>query len=225
MEKQFKHISHKFIDTLSDGVFSIALTLLGLNVVEMVPEVSESKNLNTALLEHWPTFFAYFLGFVVLFSTWYQYHATSQYTEGTNAWVVWQHGLSMAWIALMPFGVALLAENLDTENRKYGVFYFGVCLFGNYWTTMILAAFTKFRWPVDFTEDLPVKIEDMRKAVPIFMGVTAIIGLALVCLSLVFPWAALIGYGAFVLSNVNPIKTLNRVRPILEKMVNSESTN
>jgi len=38
-------------------------------------------------------------------------------------------------------------------------------------------------------------------------------------------WAALIGYGAFVLSNVNPIKTLNRVRPILEKMVNSESTN
>ena len=90
---------------------------------------------------------------------------------------------------------------------------------------MILAAFTKFRWPVDFTEDLPVKIEDMRKAVPIFMGVTAIIGLALVCLSLVFPWAALIGYGAFVLSNVNPIKTLNRVRPILEKMVNSESTN
>ena len=42
MEKKFKDISHHFIDTLSDGVFSIALTLLGLNVVEMVPEVSKS---------------------------------------------------------------------------------------------------------------------------------------------------------------------------------------
>jgi len=67
MEKQFKHISHKFIDSLSDGVFSIALTLLGLNVVELVPEISQSENFNSAILENWPTLFSYFLGFVFYF--------------------------------------------------------------------------------------------------------------------------------------------------------------
>ena len=67
MDNQFKHISHKFIDSLSDGVFSIAITLLGLNVVELVPEISKSENMNTAIMENWPTFLSYLLGFVVLF--------------------------------------------------------------------------------------------------------------------------------------------------------------
>lgn len=147
MDKQFQHISHKFIDSLSDGVFSIALTLLGLNVVELVPEISKSENVNTAIIENWPTFLSYLLGFVVLFSTWYQYHASSQYVEGTTAWIIWQHGLAMAWVALMPFGVILIS------------------------------------------------------------------------LSLYFPWVALIGYSIFVASNVAPVRTLNRVKPMLEKLV------
>jgi hypothetical protein len=37
MDLKFKNISHKLIDSLSDGVYSIALTLLGLSVVELVP--------------------------------------------------------------------------------------------------------------------------------------------------------------------------------------------
>ena len=45
MELKMKHISHKLIDSLSDGVFSIALTLLGLNVVALVPDISIAKML------------------------------------------------------------------------------------------------------------------------------------------------------------------------------------
>jgi uncharacterized membrane protein len=68
MDLKFKNISHKLIDSLSDGVYSIALTLLGLSVVELVPEISHSEGINAALREHWPTFFSYALGFVVLVS-------------------------------------------------------------------------------------------------------------------------------------------------------------
>ncbi len=78
MDQQFQHINHKFIDTLSDGVYSIALTLLGLNVVELVTQISKSNDINAAVLDNWPTFFAYTLGFIVLFSTWYAYHAQTQ---------------------------------------------------------------------------------------------------------------------------------------------------
>ena len=35
MEIQVKNISRKFIDSLSDGVFAVAMTLLGFNVVSL----------------------------------------------------------------------------------------------------------------------------------------------------------------------------------------------
>ena len=156
----------------------------------MAPEITKSADINAALLEHWPTFFSYILGFLVLFSTWYAYHAGSQYVEGTDAWIVWQHGINMAWVALMPFGVAFLAESLNGPNRKWGVFYFGICLFGNYWTTMILAVTRKFKWTLNYNEMLPISADLMNRATPIFLGATALIGLILVSISLVFSWVS-----------------------------------
>jgi len=84
MKIQITHISHKLIDSLSDGVFSIALTLLGLDVVALVSKIAHKEDFNSALFEQWPTFLGYVLGFVVLFSMWYTYHAFGQYTDGTN---------------------------------------------------------------------------------------------------------------------------------------------
>jgi uncharacterized membrane protein len=225
MPKQIKHISHKLIDTLSDGVFSIALTLLGLDVVGLVHEISESEDFNHALFENWPTFLAYVLGFVVLFSWWYQYHVTSQYVVGTTAMIVWNHGLTMAWVALMPFGVALLAENLNTPNMKWGVFYFGICLFGQYWTItiqrLVVGIFkgdTSITWTEDFFLADKSK-EDQNKALIIFNGFPAVLGLFLVSICLVNPWIALSGYGLYVLTTINPVKNLNTLLPTLSKLI------
>jgi uncharacterized membrane protein len=44
MNNRLEDISHKLIDSLSDGVFSIALTLLSLEVVSLVPEISHSED-------------------------------------------------------------------------------------------------------------------------------------------------------------------------------------
>jgi uncharacterized membrane protein len=225
MTKPIKHISHKLIDTLSDGVFSIALTLLGLDVVGLVHDISESEDFNGAMLDHWPTFLAYVLGFVVLFSWWYQYHVTSQYVVGTTAMIVWNHGLTMAWVALMPFGVALLAENLNTPNMKWGVFYFGICLFGQYWTItiqrIVVGVFkgdTSITWTEDFFLADKSK-EEQNKALIIFNGFPAVLGIILVSLCLVNPWVALAGYAFYVLTTVNPVKNLNNLLPALTKFI------
>jgi uncharacterized membrane protein len=120
MDLKFKNISHKLIDSLSDGVYSIALTLLGLSVVELVPEISHSEDINAALREHWPTFFSYALGFVVLYSFWYQYHVIGQYTKNTNAWIVWNHGLSLAWVALLPFWRCNARPKFEHREQRLG---------------------------------------------------------------------------------------------------------
>jgi uncharacterized membrane protein len=225
MSKQIKHVSHKLIDSLSDGVFSIALTLLGLDVVGLVHGISESEDFNTAMFENWPTFLAYVLGFVVLFSWWYQYHVTGQYVVGTTAMIVWNHGLTMAWVALMPFGVALLAENLNTPNIKWGVFYFGICLFGQYWTIVIqrmVVGIFKGDTSITWTEDFFLadkSWEEKNKAMIIFIGFPAVLGIILVSICLVSPWIALAGYAFYVLTMVNPVKNLNALLPALTKFI------
>lgn len=224
MDFKIKHISHKLIDSLSDGVFSIALTLLGLDVVALVHEISESEDFNATLFENWPTFLAYVLGFVVLFSWWYQYHVTGQYVAGTNAMIVWNHGLTMAWVALMPFGVALLAENLNTPNMKWGVFYFGVCLFGQNWTVTIqrlIVGIFKGDTSVNFTDDFILASfspKERDRFLIIFNAIPAVIGLILVPICLINPWIALAGYMIHILTIGNPVKSLNSLTPMLLKM-------
>ena len=215
MEILAKHISHKLIDSLSDGVFAVALTLLGFDVVSLVPGLTKSEDLNAAIGEEWPTFLAYILGFVVLISMWYFYHMGSQYVEGTNAWVVWNHAITMLWVSMMPFGVSLLASTLDSPNRKWGVFYFGICLFGSYWFTFIQMATRKFKIPVNFTNDLPLRPETMRKIMVLTISGSAALGLVLVLISLMNAWLALAGYSLFIVTNMNPVRTFNKGLPKL----------
>ena len=225
MAMQIKHISHKLIDTLSDGVFSIALTLLGLDVLSLAHGISKSEDFNGAMFEHWPTFFAYALSFFVLFSWWYQYHVTSQYVVGTNTFIVWNHGLTLGWVALMPFGAAILAENLNTPNMKWGVFYFGICLFGQYWTALIqrmIVLIFKGDVSITWTEDFFLTgkpREYQNKALLIFNGFPALLGIILVATCLFNSWVALVGYMVYILTLVNPVKSLNSLLPTLTKMI------
>ena len=213
VEIKAKNISHKLIDSLSDGVFSVALTLLGFNVVSLVPALTKSENLNVALGREWPTFLAYILGFVVLISMWYYYHMGGQYVEGTNAWIVWNHAITLLWVSLMPFGVSLLASNLNTPNMKWGVFYFGICLYGMYWSTLVQMLLRKFVIPVNFVEDAPFKPETMRKVMILSISTVSGLGIVMVSLSLVNPWLALCGYFLYILANMNPVGTYNKALP------------
>ena len=224
MEFKVKDISHKFIDSLSDGVFSIALTLLGLDVLSLAHGISKSEDFNGAMFEHWPTFFAYALGFVVLFSWWYQYHVTSQYVVGTTATVVWNHGITMAWVALMPFAAALLAENINKPNMKWAVFYFGICLFGQSFTLTIqflLVKLFKGNTTISFTEDfiLSSASEQARfKFLLLFNAIPALLGSILISISLLNAWIALAGYGLYIFTLVTPVRNLSRLKPIVMRM-------
>ena len=225
MEIKVKHISHKLIDSLSDGVFSIALTLLGLDVLSLAHGISKSEDFNGAMFEHWPTFFAYALGFFILFSWWYQYHVTSQYVVGTTATIVWNHGITMAWVALMPFAVALLAENLNTPNMKWGVSYFGICLFGQYWSgllhrliVMIFRGDTSITWTEDFFLANKSK-EYQDKALIIGSAFPGVLGIIFVSICFINPWIALGGYMIYISTTINPVKSFNSLFPALAKII------
>jgi uncharacterized membrane protein len=220
MTKSIKDISHKNIDSLSDGVFSIALTLLGIEVVALVPDLTHSGDVLGSLAEHLPTFIGFFLGFIVLFSWWYQYHVTGQYVVGTNVTIVWVHGFVLLWVALMPFAVAMLAETLNTDDRKWGILFFTICLFGQYWTTVLVSLpaiiSSGGRVPTTWSDDFPLDPQKLNKFLIILQGLSSVVGIITAILSLMFPWVALGICGLFILSSMHPVKYVGRIVRSLE---------
>lgn len=220
MKKSIKNISHKNIDTLSDGVFSIALTLLGIEVVALVPELTHSGDVLTALVDHLPTFLGFFIGFVVLFSWWYEYHTTSQYVVGTNAMIVWSHGFTLLWVALMPFAVAMLAETFNTADFKWGMLFFTICLFGQYWTRILVSIpglLTSRSVDITWTEDSPLDPKQLQKYLVVFNSVFASLGIITLIVSMIYPWVALGICGLVILYSINPVASMNRVVRQLQK--------
>ena len=96
---------------------------------------------------------------------------------------------------------------------KWGVFYFGICLFGMYWFTLVQMLLRKFVIPVNFVEDAPFKPETMRKVMILSISTVSGLGIVMVSLSLVNPWLALSGYFLYILTQLNPVGTYNKALP------------
>jgi hypothetical protein len=130
----------------------------------------------------------------------------------------------MAWVALMPFAAALLAENINKPNMKWAVFYFGICLFGQSFTLTIqflLVKLFKGNTTISFTEDfiLSSASEQARfKFLLLFNAVPALLGSILISISLLNAWIALAGYGLYIFTLVTPVRNLSRLKPIVMRM-------
>jgi uncharacterized membrane protein len=216
-QRLIKHLHHSRIDSLSDGIFSIALTLLGFDLIGVVKQVSEESDLNAALLEKWPVFFAFFLGFLVLYAIWYEYHVTSQYVTQTNVLVIWQHGMILMLVTLIPFATSLLGENINTPNMPWAVFYFGIIIFVEKPISIVFLYFLRKRGAFALTEDAPVDAEGWARLGLTFYSILSIYGLVAILISLINPWVSLALYGLYMLSRVNPVRSFNSAMPRISK--------
>ena len=95
---------------LVDGVFAIATTLLVLEIT--VPE-HEAGELRHALGTLGYTFGAYAIGFLQTFGGWSVSHRLSARLKGVDQWTVLVLGIGLAFVSLIPFSTAALAESLD----------------------------------------------------------------------------------------------------------------
>jgi uncharacterized membrane protein len=220
MLKPFHHLKHSKIDSLSDGIFSIALTLLGLDLIGAVKHISESEDFNAGLLEEWSLLFAFFMGFFVLFGVWYEYHANSQLIIGTTTLIVWQHCFILLFAILIPFGTALLGENLNTPNMSWAVFYFGVIMFGDKPISLlfVLAQRQASRTNTEIlAPTAPVSGEVWFRSASIYFIVTTAYGILATSAALLNPWIALGLYLLYLVSKVNPVGLLNVSAGMLTK--------
>ncbi len=99
------------IETLVDGIFAIAMTLLVLNITvpQLVSPVSNATKHST-LIGMWPKFFAYGLSFILLAVFWRMNHQQFYAIKRINTVLLQITIMWLLFVALVPFSASLTAE-------------------------------------------------------------------------------------------------------------------
>jgi len=92
------------LETLTDGVFAIAMTILvfGLHIQQFTGVVS-APQLTAALLKQWPGLAAFALSFVVLGQFWVSMHGQFRLIRRADHWLIWLNITYLLFISLVPF--------------------------------------------------------------------------------------------------------------------------
>jgi len=123
------------VEFFSDGVFAIAITLLVLELIQLLhPQNGESPF--RFYFHHWEPFLAFLIGFLTILVCWINHHHVFGYIKRTDSKLLWVNGFVLFIITFTPFPTAILAEYLGTEG-KYALSIFGFNYFmiavASYW--------------------------------------------------------------------------------------------
>jgi uncharacterized membrane protein len=117
------------LETFSDGVLAIVITLLALEL--RPPEVEGGETLARALSEQWPSYLAYLLAFAQIGVIWLNHHRLFDQVRGVDGTLLLLNLNLLMWITLIPYPTALVAEHLrgGGEGTKTAVAVFSGVLF------------------------------------------------------------------------------------------------
>lgn len=114
----------KRIEALSDGVFSIVMTLLVLGLaVPVMKDPLASRELLMKLLEMLPKFIAYIVSFTVLGIFWILHKRQLNFIVKSNGMFLWINIFFLMVVSLIPFSTALLG---DYPGNRIAVFMYGI---------------------------------------------------------------------------------------------------
>ena len=104
------------LETFSDGVFAIAITLLVLEI--RVPHVEETESLLVALLGLWPSYVGYAVSFLQIGVIWANHHNRFRLLERSDHVLLFLNILFLMCVAFIPFPTALLAEYIQGSEGE-----------------------------------------------------------------------------------------------------------
>jgi uncharacterized membrane protein len=112
------------LETFSDGVFAIAITLL---VLELGVDAA-AGDLGGQLLDIWPSYFAYVTSFLTIGVIWVNHHSLFDLIDRVDRTLLFLNTLLLMVVAFTPFPTRLVAEFLrrsgsdeETAALTYGI--------------------------------------------------------------------------------------------------------
>jgi uncharacterized membrane protein len=114
------------IDSFSDAVFAVAITLLILTIG--VPDVASQfadQQLPSALADLYPKFFGYVLSFVIIGHFWMHHHDLFRFIRRHDGGLIWLNHFFLMCIVFLPFPTELMSTY---ENSRWAVGFYAVSL-------------------------------------------------------------------------------------------------
>lgn len=112
------------IETFSDGVFCIAVTLLSLEVGVKLKDQITNKLLQQALIDEWPIYLAYIISFVNVLLAWIGHHSLFKMFHKSDNAIMITNGLLLMLVALVPFPTKTLGKFLNTDAFETAVIFY-----------------------------------------------------------------------------------------------------
>jgi len=156
---------------LSDGLFAIAMTLIVIDIkVPAVHTIHSEQDLLDALCRLSPRFLMYFMSFLTLGIFWVGQQTQLNFFDRADRDLSWINLLFLAFVALMPFSTAFLAEFIGFRLALLvywiNVLLLGVVLYWS-WTYAVRAGLLK--------EDAPPEIDlSVRRRIVIAQALYAL---------------------------------------------------
>jgi uncharacterized membrane protein len=107
------------METFSDGVFAIDITLLTFQLkAPSLKAATSNHNLALALFQQWPNYIAYFVSFTTIFIIWLNHHRMYNVIRRSDVRFMFYNGLLLLLVSIVPFTTSLLAEYLNTPAHQ-----------------------------------------------------------------------------------------------------------
>lgn len=112
------------IETFSDGVFCIAITLLSIEIGVEVTGNKTNATLLTAIIQKWPIYIAYFISFINVLLAWIGHHSLFKHLRAVDNGVMISNGVLLMIVALVPFPTKTLGLFLLTGALQTAVIFY-----------------------------------------------------------------------------------------------------
>jgi uncharacterized membrane protein len=189
------------IEAFSDGVFSIAITLLVLDLA-----IGETGSPVHRVLDAWPFYLAYIVSFLTIGGAWLAHHALTNHLEKADAAFERINLLVLFFVSVLPFPTRLVASGIHHESDER-VF---VAMYGLTLLAIRLALFAvddyarrEHLYKAQFSAE---QGDQRRMLLPVVAGYVVAIGIGIA-----FPVVAVILYCLVAVVLVVPFRELTRV--------------
>lgn len=107
-------------EAFSDGVFTVAVTLLVLDI-KVPPGADNSRQLLQMLARLWPSLLALFVSFVTILIVWRNHHWVFTLIDSVHSRLLYANGIVLLAVAIIPFPTSLVAEYLNKPSANVAV--------------------------------------------------------------------------------------------------------
>ena len=110
------------LESFSDGVFAIALTLLIIDVkIPNLHSISSTAEMWQALKDIAPVSTAFLMSFAIILITWVNHHRSMKLLNTISYSFIYANGFLLLTVVIMPFPTTVLGETLFTNHASPGV--------------------------------------------------------------------------------------------------------